>query len=175
MAGESIHDKLGRVRKPRVHIVYEVAGAGGPEQKELPFVVGVLGDFSGKPTAPLKPLGQRDFVEIDRGNFDEVLARMTPGLNLTVENKLKDDGTEMSVQLKFEKLDDFNPENVARQVEPLRKLLEKRQKLVDLKATLESNSDVEKELDGYCKDPEKRGKLQGDLGSGSEGEEKGGK
>jgi type VI secretion system protein ImpB len=129
---ESIHEKLKRVRPPRVHITYDVETEGAVVQKELPFVVGVLGDFSGNPTEPLKPLKDRKFVQIDRDNFNDVMARMTPGLNLKVANTIKNDGSEMAVQLKFKSMEDFEPANVARQVEPLRKLLETREKLRDL-------------------------------------------
>ena len=117
---KSIHDKLKRVRPPRVHITYEVETEGAVVEKELPFVVGVLGDFSGNPTEPLKPLKDRKFIQIDRDNFNDVMARMTPGLNLRVENTLKGDGSEMAVQLKFNSMDDFEPANVVKQVEPLR-------------------------------------------------------
>ena len=97
----SIHDKLGRVRKPRVHISYEVETEGAAVKKELPFVVGVMGDFSGDPTSPLKPLKDRKYIQIDRDNFDSILSRMTPGVNLKVENTLAGDGSEMAVNLKF--------------------------------------------------------------------------
>ena len=130
--GESVHKKLDRVRKPRVHITYEVETGGAPVKKELPFVVGVLGDFSGNPTEPLKPMADRKFIQVDRDNFDEVMARMTPGLNLKVENTIKGDGSEMAVQLKFNKMEDFEPVKVAEQVEPLKKLLEAREKLKTL-------------------------------------------
>src|SRR6201990_1224884 len=108
----SIHDKLNRVRKPRVHITYEVETEGAEVLRELPFVVGILGDFSGDPTQPLRPLTERKFIQIDRDNFNEVMARMTPCLNLRVANKLADDGSEMAVSLKFNSLDDFEPARV---------------------------------------------------------------
>src|SRR5437667_12732909 len=95
----SIHEKLSRVRAPRVHITYEVETEGAVVEKELPFVVGVLGDFSGKPTQPLRPLKDRKFIQIDRDNFDEVMARMTPGLEFRVENTLKGDGREVDVNV----------------------------------------------------------------------------
>src|SRR5437868_7024469 len=129
MASESIHGKLSRVRPPRVHITYKVETEGAEVERELPFVVGVLGDFSGNPTKPLDPLTKRKFIQIDRDNFNDILARMTPGVNLKVENTLKGDGSEMAVQLKFQSLEDFDPGNVVKQVEPLRKLLETRDKL----------------------------------------------
>ncbi|HYT88629.1 MAG TPA: type VI secretion system contractile sheath small subunit, partial [Gemmataceae bacterium] len=101
----SIHDKLDRVRKPRVQITYKVETEGAEVEKELPFVVGVMGDFSGNPTQPLKPLKDRKFIQIDRDNFNDVMSRMTPGLNLRVKNALKDDGSELGVQLKFGNMD----------------------------------------------------------------------
>src|SRR5438874_11449323 len=119
---ESIHDKLERVRKPRVHITYTVETEGAEVEKELPFVVGVLGDFSGNPTEPLKPLKDRKFIQIDRDNLNEVMARMTPGLNLKVQNTLKVVGSEMAVPLKFSSMVDFEPGAVVQQVEPLRQL-----------------------------------------------------
>ena len=116
---ESIHEKLKRVRKPRVHITYQVETEGAAVVRELPFVVGVMGDFSGDPTEPLKSLKDRKFIQIDRDNFNDVMGRMTPGLNLKVKNTLKDDGSELGVQLKFGNMDDFSPEKVAQQVEPV--------------------------------------------------------
>src|SRR3954452_13467767 len=115
----SIHDKLERVRKPRVHITYQVETEGAVVEKELPFVAGVLGDFSGNPTEPLKPLKDRKFVQIDRDNFNDVMGRMAPGLNLKAENTLKGDGSEMAVQLQFKSMDDFAPGAIVQQVEPL--------------------------------------------------------
>src|SRR5262245_22951615 len=129
---ESIHDKLKRVRKPRVRITYEGETEGAVVLKELPFVVGVSRDFSGNPTEPLKPLKDRKFIQIERDNVDEGLARMTPGLNFRVEHTLAADGSEMAVQLKFNSIEDFEPAKVVDQVEPLKKLLETRNKLRDL-------------------------------------------
>src|ERR1700730_4086235 len=128
----SIHDKLNRVRKPRVHITYEVETEGAEIQRELPFVVGVMGDFSGDPTAPLRPLADRKFIQIDRDNFNDVMAGMTPGLKLRVDNKLSEDGGQMAVDLKFNGIEDFEPARVAAQVPALRALMETRAKLRDL-------------------------------------------
>src|SRR5881398_2538031 len=129
MGSESTQKKLDRVRKPRVHITYDVETEGAAVTKELPFVVGVLGDFSGNPSEPLKPLKDRKFIQIDRDNFNDVMARMTPGLNMKVENTLKGDGSEMGLQLKFGSIEDFEPGRVVGQVDPLRKLLQTRDKL----------------------------------------------
>jgi type VI secretion system protein ImpB len=160
----SIHDKLERVRKPRVHITYQVETEGAELEKELPFVVGVLGDFSGNPTEPLKPLKDRKFIQIDRDNFNEVLARMTPGLNIKVENTLKGDGSEMAVQLKFHSLEDFEPDSVVQQVEPLRQLQETREKLRDLLTKVDRSEDLEAVLERVLKNTDDLKKLQADLG-----------
>ena len=129
---DSVHDKLKKVRKPRVHITYDVETEGAVEVKELPFVVGVMGDFSGDPTEPLASLKDRKFIQIDRDNFDQVMRRMAPGLQFRVENTLADDGSEMVVNLKFESIDDFEPGRVIGQIEPLQRLLQTRNKLRDL-------------------------------------------
>lgn len=165
----SIHDKLERVRKPRVHITYQVETEGAVVEKELPFVVGVMGDFSGNPTEKLPSLKDRKFVQIDRDNFNDVMQRMTPGLNLRVENTLADDGSEMAVNLQFKSLDDFDPANVANQVEPLRKLLETRNKLRDLLTKVDRSTDLENVLEDVLKNPDKLKELSSDLGVKSTG------
>ena len=125
----SIQRVLQKVRPPRVRISYDVHIGNATEKKELPFVVGVMGDFSGDPTQPLKSLGERGFIEVSRDNFDQVLARMTPGLNLRVKNTLEDNGTEIAVQLKFQSMKDFEPARIIDQVKPLKELMEARRKL----------------------------------------------
>jgi len=169
----SIHDKLERVRKPRVHITYQVETEGAQVQKELPFVVGVLGDFSGQPTQPLKPLKDRKFIQIDRDNFNDVMARMTPGLNIKVENTLKGDGSEMGVQLKMNSIEDFDPGAVVKQVEPLRKLLETRDKLRDLLTKIDRSEDLENILERVLQNTEDLKRLSADLNKngGAAGEE----
>lgn len=164
MGSESTQKKLERVRKPRVHITYEVETEGAMVVKELPFVVGVLGDFSGQPTEPLKPLKDRKFIQIDRDNFNDVMARVTPGLNMRVKNTLKDDGSELGVQLKFGSMDDFSPEKVAQQVEPLKKLIETRDKLRDLLTKIDRSEDLETLLDKVLSNTEELKKLGGELG-----------
>ena len=164
MGSESVHDKLRRVRKPRVHITYEVETEGAVVVKELPFVVGVMGDFSGNPTEKLKPLKDRKFVQIDRDNINDVMKRMTPGLNLKVQNTLKGDGSEMGVQLKFESMEDFEPANVVKQVDPLRKLLDTRDKLRDLLTKVDRSEDLENLLEGVLKNTDELKRLAGELG-----------
>ena len=143
----SIHDKLKRVRKPRVHITYDVETEGAEVKKELPFVVGVMGDFSGHNTEALKPLKDRRFIQIDRDNFNDVLKRMSPALSLKVENTLSDDDSEFQVDLNFKSIDDFEPAAVVNQVEPLRKLMETRNKLRDLMTKIDRSEDLENVLE----------------------------
>jgi len=171
----SIHDKLERVRRPRVHITYAVETEGAVVQMELPFVVGVVGDFSGNPTQPLKSLKERKFVQIDRDNFNEVLERFTPGLNLKVDNSLKGDGSQMAVDLKFSSIEDFDPGRVVDQVEPLRKLLETRNKLRDLMTKVDRSEELEGLLEQVLQNSEDLNRMAGDLGieaSGDAGDSK---
>ena len=166
---ESIHEKLKRVRKPRVHITYEVETEGAQILRELPFVVGILGDFSGDPREPLRPLAERKFVQIDRDNFNDVMARMTPGLNLRVDNKLADDGSQMAVSLKFNALEDFEPARVAEQVPALKALLETRNKLRDLMSKVDRSEELESLLEQVLKNEAELKTLSGQLGLGKEG------
>lgn len=140
---DGIQHKLSRVRPPRVHITYDVEIGDAVETKEIPFVTGVLADLSGKPETPLAPLKDRKFVEIDRDNFDQVLEGTNPRLSYRVDNKIEDDDTKIGVELKFKSLDDFHPEKVAEQVEPVRKLVEARKKLYNLLAKLDGNDKLE--------------------------------
>lgn len=168
----SIHDKLKRVRKPRVHITYEVETGGAQVERELPFVVGVMGDFSGNPEQPLRPLKDRKFIQIDRDNFDEVMAKVAPELNIKVDNTLAGDGSQMSVQLKFNKMEDFEPARIAEQVEPLKKLLETRAKLNDLMTKVDRSEDLEGILERVLQNSEDLKKLQSELGIEDAGADK---
>jgi type VI secretion system protein ImpB len=151
----SVHEKLERVRKPRVHIKYEVETEGAMVVKELPFVVGVMGDFSGKPTKRLRPFGERKFTQIDRDNFDEVMRRMTPGLRFEVENTLSKDGDKvMPVELKFESMSDFEPASVVNQVPALKSLLEARNQLRDLMSKADRSEELEQLLEGVLQNRE---------------------
>jgi type VI secretion system protein ImpB len=161
---ESIHEKLKRVRKPRVHITYEVETEGAEILRELPFVVGILGDFSGDPTQPLRPLSERKFIQIDRDNFNEVMQRMTPGLNLRVENKLADDGSEMAVALKFNAIEDFEPARVAEQVPALKALLDTRNKLRDLMSKVDRSEQLENLLEQILTNESELKSLSDQLG-----------
>lgn len=160
----SVHGKLSRVRKPRVHITYEVETNGATIKTELPFIVGVIGDFSGQPTQKLKALKDRKFVQIDRDNINDVMRQMTPGLSMRVENTLAGDGSELGVQLKFESMDDFEPARVVEQVDPLKKLMETRNQLRDLLTKIDVSSDLESTLEDILKNTEMTNKMADELG-----------
>jgi type VI secretion system protein ImpB len=160
----SVHDKLNRVRKPRVHITYEVETEGAQVQRELPFVVGVMGDFSGDPTQPLRPMGERKFIQIDRDNFNDVMARMTPGVKLKVDNTLAGDGSQMAVDLKFNSMDDFEPAKIVEQVPALKALMETRNKLRDLMSKVDRSEDLENLLEQVLKNEDELKTLSGQLG-----------
>ena len=146
MAKESLQHTLDRVRAPRVQITYDVEIGDAIEMKEIPFVVGVLGDLSGKPDEPLPKLKDRKFIEIDRDNFNNVLEGIKPRLAFKVDNKLTDEDTKMAVELRFKSIDDFHPERVADQVTPVRKLVEARSKLSDLLGKLDGNDTLDELL-----------------------------
>jgi type VI secretion system protein ImpB len=165
---DSTQKKLERVRPPRVAISYEVDTGGAIEKKELPFLMGVLGDFTGQPTDPLPKLKSKDrkFVEVTPDNFDETLASMKPHLAFTVENKLSDepDGSKLKVDLHFRSMADFSPEGVAKQVKPLRELLALRTQLADLRGSLQTNDRLDEVLQATLGDAEKMNRLRGELG-----------
>jgi type VI secretion system protein ImpB len=166
MAKASTQHKLDRVRPPRVHVTYDVEVGDAIEIKELPFVMGVLGDFTGQPTEPLPRLKDRKFVEVNPDNFDSVLEGMKPHLAFSVENKLSEDADapKLKVDLHFRSLDDFEPDKVARQVKPLRELLDLRTRLSDLRGSLQGNDKLEEVLLSTVGDNDKLTKLKDELG-----------
>lgn len=168
----STQHKLDRVRPPRVHVTYDVEVGDAIEMKELPFVLGVLGDFTGQPEQPLARLRERKFVEVNPDNFDQVLEGMKPHLSFSVENKLSEDtdAAQLKVDLHFKSMDDFEPENVAKQVKPIRELLDLRTKLSDLRGSLQGNDKLEELLMDAVNSSEKMEKLKGEV-KGAEGNE----
>jgi type VI secretion system protein ImpB len=140
---ESTQHKLDRIRPPRVQITYDVEIGGAIQKKELPLVMGILADLSGKPEEALPKLKDRKFVEIDRDNFNDILKSITPRVTMQVDNKLSKDGGKTNIELKFRHMDDFSPLNIVKQVEALRKLFESRQKLNDLLAKLDGNDTLD--------------------------------
>jgi type VI secretion system protein ImpB len=165
MARESTQHKLDRVRPPRVQITYDVEVGGAIELKELPFIVGVMGDFTGQAEKPLPKLKDRKFVEVNPDNFDTVLENMRPHLAFAVENKLSEesDAPNLKVDLKFSRMEDFDPQNIARQVKPLKELLDLRTRLADLRGSLQGNDKLEELLLAAVGNTENREKLKADL------------
>lgn len=169
---ESLQHKLDRVRAPRVHITYDVEIGDAIEMKEIPFVVGVLADLSGKPEEPLPKLKDRKFIEIDRDNFNNVLEGMKPRLAFKVDNKLTGEDTRMAVELRFKSIDDFHPESVVKQITPLQKLLDARQRLSDLLSKLDGNDKLDELLQDVIASTDSLQKLGEEAGVGKQGEEK---
>ena len=165
MARESTQHKLDRVRPPRVQITYDVEVGGAIELKELPFIVGVMGDFTGQAEKPLPKLKDRKFVEVNPDNFDTVLENIKPHLAFAVENKISEDADapNLKVDLRFARMEDFDPQNIARQVKPLKELLDLRTRLADLRGSLQGNDKLEELLLEAVGNTENREKLKADL------------
>jgi type VI secretion system protein ImpB len=165
MARQSIQKKLQRVRPPRVQIEYEVNVGDAIEIKEIPFVMGVLGDFAGQPTEEQARLKDRKFIEVTPDNFDEVISSMKPHLAYSVENKLSEDpdAPKLKVDLNFRSLDDFSPEAVAKQVTPLKKLLDLRTRLSDLRGTLQTNEKLDEVLQDVVNNSDKLEQLRSSV------------
>ena len=163
MPKESTQHKLDRVRPPRVQITYDVEIGDAIEMKDLPFVAGIMADLSGKPEEPLPKVKERKFVQIDRDNFNEVLEKSKPRLAFRVDNKLQDDDTKLNVELKFKNIDDFEPANVVKQVEPMRKLFEARKRLSDLLAKLDGNDELDALLQDVTANTESLQKIKEDA------------
>jgi type VI secretion system protein ImpB len=172
MPRESINQKLARVRKPRVHITYDVEVGNAIEKKELPFVVGVLADLSGQPKDALPRVKDRKFVDIDRDNFNQVLAGIKPRLAYKARNAIANDGSAIGVELEFKHMDDFGPEAVAQQVDPIRKLVEARQRLHELAVKVNSSDKLEELLQDVVKNTDSLKELSSASGEPGKGEEK---
>src|SRR5947209_1736449 len=143
MPKESLQKKVGRVRPPRVHITYDVETGGAIEKRDLPFVVGVLADLSGMPEKPLPAISKRKFVSIDRDNVNDVMKKIGPRLAFKVPNRLNEDDTKINCELRFESMDDFQPARIAQQITPLRRLLELRTSLANLRSSLIGNEKLD--------------------------------
>ena len=143
MPKESLQKKVGRVRPPRVQITYDVQVGDAIEKRDLPFVVGVMADLSGMPEKALPPIAKRKFIAIDRDNVNDVMKKIGPRLAFKVPNRLSEDDTKLNVELRFESMDDFEPARVAQQITPLRKLLELRNSLANLRSTLIGNEKLD--------------------------------
>ncbi len=169
---ESLQHKLDRVRAPRVQITYDVEIGDAIVMKEIPFVVGVLGDLSGNPDEPLPKLKDRKFIEIDRDNFNSVLEGMKPRLTFKADNKLTDEDTKMAVELKFKSIDDFHPERVADQIGPVKKLVDARRRLSDLLGKLDGNDRLDELLQDVITSTDSLQKLGDEAGVKKQEEKK---
>jgi len=171
MGKESLQKKLSRVRPPRVHITYDVETGGAIEKREIPFIVGVMADLSGMPEKPLPPLKDRKFVEIDKDNFDRVLGQVNPRIAFKVDNKLSEDDTRLGVELKFKSMADFDPAAVAKQVPALRRLLELRSALHNLRTSMIGNDKLETLLQDVLANQESLQRIAAEAGSQTAGKE----
>ena len=165
MAKESLQHTLDRVRAPRVQITYDVEVGDAIQMKEIPFVVGVMADLSGKPDQPLPKLKERKFVEIDRDNFNNVLEGMKPRVAYRVDNKLTEDDAQVAVELRFKSMDDFHPERVAEQVGPVRKLVEARKRLSEMLNKLDGNDKLDELLQDIISSTDSLEKLSKEAGT----------
>jgi type VI secretion system protein ImpB len=163
---ESTQHKLDRVRPPRVQITYDVEIGDAIEKKQLPLVAGILADLSGKPVEALPPLKKRKFVEIDRDNFDGVMKSISPRLAFNVPNRITDEDVQVGVELQFGSMEDFDPVAVLKQVEPLRKLFEARQRLSDLATKLDGNDELDRLLREVVASSEQLEEIKGALSTG---------
>lgn len=161
---DSIHDKLKRVRKPRVHITYDLETNGSVVEKEIPFVMGVMGDYSGDNADSKKPLKERKFSQIDRDNFNEIMSKVNPQLRMKVENLLEGDGSEMSLNLDFKNMEDFEPHRIVEQLEPLKKLMDTRNKLRDLLTKADRSEELESILEDVLSNTNALSSLSNELG-----------
>jgi type VI secretion system protein ImpB len=164
---QSTQHRLDRVRPPRVQITYDVETGGAIERRELPFVIGIMADLSGKPSEPLPPVKDRKFVQIDRDNFNDVMAAIGPRLAIRVPNRLQKDGDPLNVELRFRNIEDFDPVSLIKQVPALRKLYEGRTRLRDLLTKLDGNDELDALLKRVVDSTETQAALRKDLGPAS--------
>lgn len=171
---DSIHDKLKRVRKPRVHITYDLETNGAVVEKEIPFVMGVMGDYSGDNTDGKKALKDRKFAQIDRDNFNDLMSNVNPQLDMKVDNTLENDGSQMGLNLNFNSMEDFEPHKLVNQIEPLKKLMETRNKLRDLLTKADRSEELETVLEDVLSNTDALAALSGELGIEEDGDKKDG-
>lgn len=165
--GDSLQKWVGRNRPPRVQITYDVEIGDAIEKKELPLVVGLLADLSGDPATPLPKMKDRRLVEIDRDNFNEIMGKISPRLDMSVPDTMKGEGN-LKIELNFKEFDDFHPEAIVKQVPRLAKLLEARQQLRDLLAKLDGNDELDSLLKDILANTEDLKKVQTEAKAGEE-------
>ena len=162
---ESVQKKLQRIRPPRVQLTYDVEIGDGKEVKELPFVVGVLGDFSAASELEKTKLKDKKFINVDLENIDEVMESLAPRASFQVENTISEEGGRMGVDLTFNSMADFRPVNVVQQVDPLRKLVDARERLSDLRNKISNSERLEDLLDEVLKNTDQIRKMSAEAGA----------
>ena len=160
----STQHKLDRIRPPRVQITYDVEIGGALQAYELPFVMGILADLAGTPSAPLPALKERKFIDIDRDNVNDVMASLNVQLPVRAKNVLGGSAPDLNVLLSFRSMDDFNPSNIVGQVKPLSDLYNRRIALTDLLSKLDGNDALDAELRNIIDNPDVLAQLQKELG-----------
>jgi type VI secretion system protein ImpB len=165
---DSLQKWVGRNRPPRVQITYDVEIGNAFEKKELPLVVGLMADLSGQPESPLPKFKERRFVEIDRDNFNDVMTKIAPRLDISVPDTLKGEGN-LKVELHFNQIDQFEPESIVNQIPRLARLLEARQQLRDLLGKLDGNDELDALLENILQNTEDLKQLKGST-EASDGE-----
>ena len=160
---ESVQKKLQRIRPPRVQLTYDVEVGDAKEIKELPFVIGVLGDFSAASELEKTKLKDKKFINVDLDNIDEVMTSLAPRAAFQVENMLTEEKGSLTISLTFNGMQDFRPENVVLQVDPLRKLVEARERLTDLRNKISNNERLEDLLDEVLQNTDQLRKLSAEV------------
>jgi type VI secretion system protein ImpB len=166
---QSVQKRLQKVRPPRVQLTYDVEIGDAIEHKELPFVVGVVADLAGQSLVDQPRLKDRKFVGVDRDNIDDVMKGVQPRAAFQVENKLDARGGSFGVDLTFTSMDSFSPEAVVEQIEPLRKLLDARTKLADLRNKMAGNGKLEDLLADVLGNTEQLRRLEQDAARNKQG------
>ncbi|RKG29635.1 type VI secretion system contractile sheath small subunit [Acinetobacter tianfuensis] len=160
---ESVQKKLQRIRPPRVQLTYDVEVGDGREVKELPFVVGVLGDFSAASELEKIKLKDKKFINVDLDNIDEVMESLAPRAKFQVDNTLTEDAGKINIDLTFNSMADFTPEHVVQQVDPLRKLVAARERLTDLRNKISNSERLEDLLDDVLQNTDQVRKLSAEA------------
>ncbi|KAB8031904.1 type VI secretion system contractile sheath small subunit [Fluviispira multicolorata] len=150
----STQHKISGYKPPRVQITYDLEVNGNPKEQDLPFVIGVMANFSGHLHQKTKKLKNEKFLSVNKENFNSVVQSISPKLKIKVLDKVKNDGGSKQVELNFKSIEDFNPGKIAEKVDSLRTLLETRRKLIELQTSVDCNDKLEETLIQFLKAPE---------------------
>jgi len=165
---KSVFDKLDRTRKPRVHITYQVEVGGAIENRQIPFVVGVMSDLSGNAGKARGELRDGRFVNVDSGSFNDVLGKINPGLEINVPNTIAGDASKLGVKLEFKKMDDFLPENLVKKIPELNALQDAREKLHQLSVKVNASHKLEKLIEDVVQNTEALKRVKDEASGGAD-------